>query len=369
MKKIGVITYWNSEENYGQILQIFALQYCLRGKKCNPFLIKHDIITNVDSGSFFKRIIKLLSSYSKLKDSIKRRLSSIKKKEKISIVNRNFEGFMNKYIESTSKIYSYHDLLTNPPTADCYITGSDQVWNFPNPIYLLNWVDERTPCYSYAASFGSSTVPAYLQNEYKISLSKFKFISVRERSGVDICFNMGFKVEHVLDPTLLLLKNDYLDIFDIRSNPYKKPYIFLYLLGNKSMVDFNYLKQYADDNGLDIVFVPSQNFKAEFLRPTYPTIEEWLSFIANADLVITNSFHGTVFSILFERLFYTVFLKGGDTQMNERIISLFTDLKLSRQYNNHIDLTERIDYIKVNNLLNEKRQDSLNYINKIISQI
>lgn len=370
MKKIGVVTYWNSEENYGQILQIFALQYCLRQKDCYPFLIKHSLtVTDTKSESFLKRLIKLFSSYPKLRDSIKRRLFGIKKKEQISITDRHFKEFKDKYIESPSKIYSYQDLLNNPPKADGYIAGSDQIWNFPNPVFLLNWVDDKISRFSYAASFGSPSAPAYLLKEYKKSLSKFKLISVREKSGVKICSKMGIKAEHVLDPTLLLLKNDYLNLFNIHNNSYKKSYIFLYLLGNKCTIDLDYLKRYADDNDLDVVFVPSQNFKAESFIPTYPTIEEWLSLIANAELVITNSFHGTVFSILFERLFYTVLLKGRDNKMNERIISLFADFKLFRSYNNHIDLTEKIDYAEVHNLLNEKRQNSFNYLDKIISQI
>lgn len=370
MKKIGVVTYWNSEENYGQILQIFALQYYLKQKNCYPFLIKHSLIaTNTCPESFLKRLIKLLSSYSKLRDSIKRRLSGIIKKEQISITDRHFKEFKDKYIEGPSKIYSYQDLLNNPPTADGYIAGSDQIWNFPNPVFLLNWVDDNIPRFSYAASFGSPSVPTYLIKEYKTSLSKFKLISVREKSGVEICSNMGIKAEHVLDPTLLLLKNDYLNSFNIEIALSKRPYIFLYLLGNESKIDLDYLKQYAAHNDLDVVFVPSQNFKAESFVPAYPTIEEWISLIANADLVITNSFHGTVFSILFARLFYTVLLRGKDNKMNERIISLFADLNLSRLYNNHIDLTEKIDYTEVHNLLNEKRHDSFNYLDKIISQI
>ena len=370
MKKIGIVTYWNSEENYGQILQIFALQYYLKQKDCYPFLIKHSLIaTHICSESFFKRLIKLLFSYSKLRDSIKRRFSGIIKKEQISIIDRHFKEFKDKYVESSSRIYSYQDLLNHPPKADGYIVGSDQVWNFPNPVFLFNWVDNKIPCFSYAASFGSPSVPKYLLKEYKTSLTKFKLISVREKSGVEICSDMGFEAEHVLDPTLLLLKNDYLNSFDIEITPSKRPYIFLYLLGNESKIDLDYLKRYAAHNDLDVIFVPSQNFKTEFFDPTYPTIEEWLSLIANADLVITNSFHGTVFSILFERLFYTVLLKGKDNKMNERIISLFADLNLSRSYNNHIDLTKKIDYTEVHKLLNERRQDSFNYLNKIISQI
>lgn len=370
MKKIGVVTYWNSEENYGQILQIFALQYYLRQKDCYPFLIKHVLtVTDTQSESFFKRLVNLFSSYSKLRDSIRRRLSNIKRNKYIPVIDRHFKEFKDKYIESSSKIYSYQELLNNPPTADGYITGSDQVWNFPNPIFLLNWVNDRVPRFSYAASFGSPVVPDYLRDEYRSSLSRFRLVSVREKSGVDICVKMGIQAEYVLDPTLLLSKDDYLNALKFDSTLRRKPYILLYLLGNRSKIDLEYLKQYAKGNNLDVIFVPSQNFKSELFTPTYPTIEEWLSLIANADLVITNSFHGTVFSILFERLFYTVFLRGKDYKMNERIISLLTDLNLSRSYNNHIDLTERIDYNEVHNLLSEKRHNSFNYLDKIISLI
>lgn len=168
MKSIGLITYWNSEENYGQILQIFALQYYLKQKKCCPFLIKYSFIpTNTCSESFLKRLIKLLSSYSKLRDSIKRRLFGVKKKEQISITDRHFKEFKDKYIESSSRIYSYQDLLNNPPKADGYIAGSDQIWNFPDPVFLLNWVDDKISRFSYAASFGSPSVSAYLLKEYK----------------------------------------------------------------------------------------------------------------------------------------------------------------------------------------------------------
>lgn len=369
MKKIGIVTYWNTEENYGQILQLFALQHHLKQIGISPFLIKWCSIPNINKESTIKRFFRLFTSYYRMIDAIKKRLYQRKKTKNTNVINRDFKSFKEKYIECTSKVYSIQDLKDNPPVADGYITGSDQVWNYPNSIFLLSWCHAKVPRFSYAASFGTNILPKYLLKEYKDSLSKFKAISVREKSGIDFCHSMGLKAEHVLDPTLLLSQETYNEKLCLKNIQTKKPYIFLYLLGNESTVDIDYIKQYALYKGWEIIFTPSQNYKIESLKPTFPSIEEWISLIANAEIVITNSFHGTIFSIIYKRQFYTILLKGRDRKMNDRILSLFTDLNIKRIYNNHIDCEDSINYEEVYNKLRILREKSFAFINQIMNHI
>lgn len=370
MKKIGVITYWNTEENYGQILQIYSLQQILLAKGVEPFLIKHIPEINKQHDNIIKRAIKVFSSLDRIKDAINKRKKSYFKRE-IRIVNRNFNSFKEKYIISTDKLYTYSDLLNNPPQFDCYICGSDQIWNYPSPIFLMNWVKKGTHKYSYAASFGKPSFPNYLLKEYQKSLTTFSGISVREKSGINICNQIGINnVIHVLDPTFLLSKEDYQKKLSISNFKHSgEKYIFLYLLGNKTNIDINYIKKYAKENNLIIKFVPSQNFSIQDLDPIYPTIQEWLELIMNAEVVITNSFHGTVFSIIFEKLFYTVILTENDSKMNERIISLFEDLKINQYFNNKIDLNCSLDYIEIKKRLKLLKDKSISYIDKILNNI
>ena len=202
--RIGIITFWESTDNYGQVLQAYALQQVLKDMGHEPYQIRYSLKasqTNIPQSSLLKKIIKLLLVYP-LVISLKRRKKQredlvcrtiIEEKNKI----RKFHQFRNEYISQSERIYySIEEIRKDPPIADCYITGSDQVWTMllnieGNNAYFLDFGAPSIKRIAYAASFGRSSYPAAIQPILKEKLSKFDAISVREKEGVDICGMLG----------------------------------------------------------------------------------------------------------------------------------------------------------------------------------
>lgn len=368
--KIGIITYWKSEENYGQILQILALQYAFKRKGASPFLIRNVIgPLPKENKSFFSSIISIKDymSLTRIKDALIRR--GKKRKKEVDIVKRGFQQFKDEYISQSVQTYTPIQLYKNPPFADIYVCGSDQIWNYPNPIHFLDWCPKNKLCYSYAASFGNTKIPKYQYRQYAKYMKKFAAISVREYSGKNICKELGYdgNVVHCIDPTLLLTKEDYLNTIKIQKTHYS-PFMLLYLLGNEARIDYEYIDSIALKKGLKILFVPSQGCCLNRYEAVYPSIEEMLGLINDASYIITNSFHGTVFSIIFNKQFYTIPLSGKDKRMNERLESLFQSLNITDRYYNkeNINKNINIDYEKVNRKLSVLRAKSNSFIEQIL---
>lgn len=198
----------------------------------------------------------------------------------------------------------------------------------------------------------------------KSYLSKFDVVTVREKSGVDICKLLGRgDVQLVLDPTFLLSKDDYRLLYKSTRTKPVNDYIFLYLLGNKIDFDVKDVFEWAARYNLEVKYVSSQG-RVDSFKKEYPTIEDWIQLIENAKYVITNSFHGMVFSIIMNTPFIVVPLAGSFVRMNERIYDILSLLKLkSRIYKDNLDiLLSEIDFSSVNTLLNDKREEiALNF--------
>lgn len=345
-KNIGIVTYWNTEENYGQVLQLFALQWQLRKMHFCPFLLR--ILPGKLPESVNEKYSTNKITFQRLVDAIKKKL---RKNQSPAIVERNFQLFKNHYLSVSEREYTPKDLYHNVSEADIYICGSDQIWNYPNPIYFLDWCSKSQKRISYAASFGKSRIPDYQEEAYSNLLAQFDNISVREKSGIEICEKLVHSKNcmQCLDPTLLLSKEDYCSAINIIETKVSKKYILLYLLGNKSNIDFDKIDNFARDRNCEIIFVPSQGCAESRYKPTYPSIEKWLGLIKNAEYVITNSFHGTVFSIIFQRNFFVLPLVGGDIRMNDRLYSLFDTLDIPYRplCDNIIRDMPKINYDKV----------------------
>ena len=281
---------------------------------------------------------------------------------------RLFNLFRARYIVSSEKVYHYEDLCTNPPIADAYITGSDQVWCVPSPIYYLKWGNISVKRLSYAASFGFSKVASNYVTQARKLIRSFDFISVREDSGISICMEIGRDDAVVVpDPTLMLDKTDYLK-FVQDLNIQRSKYLFLYLLGNETDVDISDVYSFAKFHSLEVVYVSSQGRKDSY-KKEYPTIEEWLHLLHNASYVITNSFHGTVFSLIFEKQFCVLPLSGKDARMNTRISSLLSKYNmLARVYRGSIDavFVEEISYRHFYDILGKEQEYTKELLQKYL---
>ena len=212
------------------------------------------------------------------------------------------DSFVNKYINKTKTVHSYSANLVKKEKFDAVIVGSDQVWrpeyvDFPEDMFL-KFVPDNVRKIAYAASFGVDywQYPQELETECRKLISRLEAVSVREESGVALC-RQYFKTnaKWVLDPTILAGPEAYLPLIQDLTC---KNYLFAYILDSSQEIE-TYVKELAQVNDLEC-FICSAHDDATL------AVEGWLSRIARASMVITDSFHGTVFSILFHRDFYTI---------------------------------------------------------------
>ena len=367
--RIGVITV-PFNNNYGGYLQSYALMTVLKNMGHSPTIImrRHN-----------KRSIRLKS---KLLFLIKNVVKTIKDGRRYPYIlnqetffkyrGKDMLSFVNQNIQPQTKyIYTTKDLQAEcKDSFDGYIVGSDQVWR---PIYVKGFIsnffldfvkDPSAKRISYGASFGTST-PEYTDGEKSICghlLGKFDAVSVREKGALEVIENFGWKVKNkqvVPDPTMLLPRTSY-DKLIPTVNAQAKGRIFCYVL---------------DKNETNIHVI--EKMRQSLQKPIYeiadiqkgnavlPSIETWLSAIRECDFVITDSYHGTVFSIIFNKPFLVCVNKerGAD-----RFVSLLETFGLE----NHTSLCqsgteEPIDWENVNRILEEKRKEGLSFLEKALN--
>jgi hypothetical protein len=360
--KIGIVTLWNAYDNYGQLLQCYALQQVLKQLGSDPFLIKY-------KASKTQGIFNVLFTF-QLQRVIKYIILRIKKRKEqpVKPTDRDFDIFRKTYIKSTETIYSLTALKNNPPQSDYYVCGSDQIWNKYSKAYFLDWGDKKVPRIAYAASFGAINVSKEFTNKISEALKKFQIVTVREQSGIDICKQAGYlNALCVPDPTLLLTEKDYKKLILENIITSNREYLLIYWLGWDTNVNFEEIERFAKQKDLEIIYVPSIGGTLvelnNELAKTFPSIQEWLSLVANAKYVLTNSFHGMVFSIIFNRQFGVYILNGVASNMNDRIYTLLDNIKLrSRIITDNLQILDNsIDYEYINTVLNTQREKIKNY--------
>lgn len=353
--KIGIITFhWGT--NYGGVLQAFALQEYLKRhiKESEVFMINYAPVTHSES------IIKCL--FTKQIHKIPSNLVTYFKEKK-------FVDFRRKYLSTTSRYKTNQDLKENPPKFDVYICGSDQIWN-PYIIetygipYYLNFGSGSIKRISYAVSFGCIEYPADKLDIIAEYIKKFNHLSVRENTGVDILKSRGFlDVNLVPDPTFLFDGDQLLSITQqvTDKNLLENGYVFCYSLQSNQRLIKQITDLFKTDGNL---LVDTKMFKYSFIG-----IEEWLGFIHSSTFVITNSFHGVVFSILMKRPFIVLPIEGALSGMNDRINTLLKkfdmeDRLVSSYDENTIKLLKdkKIDWDKIDVVKNELKATGTKYL-------
>lgn len=344
--KIGIMTFhWAT--NYGAVLQAYALQQALSGMGHDAVLIDY---YPAKFKKTFLNCLRLKRIY-----LIPKSLKSIGKEKKIEV-------FRKKYLKRTAYYSQSTQLHSTAEKFDCYICGSDQIWNQSfvrsserknNMVYFLNFAPEGKIIASYAASFGATTYPEDLQKDLKEVLLRFDAISVREQSGVEIINRLGIEdVQMVPDPTLLLTAEVYESLLCNKEN---SKYACLYMLHGKQK---------------DAVPLVNDLKERDFgcVCCDGDSVEKWLETIRFAEFVVTNSFHGIVFSILFHRPFAAILIEGSG--MNDRITTLLEVLGLSdRIYKgDYAMLDAEIDWAKVDKELEAYRQCGYDFLKRILKQ-
>lgn len=372
--KIGIITF-NSAHNYGAVLQAWALQEYLKGDGHEVEIINYRLPATDNLYKLYKprnpfKRGKLNKAVHLLQYLKKMKLEPNKTRK-----YREFERFINHTLNTTEAITKYPDLNKANFDYDIMIAGSDQIWNGGltkgvNPAYLLSFGKEEIKRVSYAASIGRDEIPEVEHTLFSRYLRNFDYISVREEKAKEAISKLTDKeISVVLDPTLLLNREMY---DKLKKDPkVNQDYIYVHNVHIKK-VDKR-LNRMAEEmskrTGLPIIHNREDyDFTNELKKFTNGSPEEFIGYIANAKYVIANSFHATVFSIIYERDFITI----PHFQNPERMRHLLDSLGIV----NHMiaepselpeDLADlNIDYKGVEIARLAQREDSIQFLNTAI---
>ena len=358
--KVGIVTFHRAV-NYGAVLQAYALQKAVE-QLGNDCVILDYFCPEME------KYTKAFSMFNK-KHIIKNYIIACVKAPFRKIRKRKFTAFCKKYLVLSEHI---HNLQEEANRFDCFIAGSDQIWNdylTGNDLtYFLKFVKDNHKKVSYAACFGMQSIPKSLQEQYKCQLAQFERISVRDETSkqlIEGLLGAGKEISIVADPTLLF-GADFWSSF--QSTNHEGRYVLVYSL-NPEIGLMECAKKLRDKYGLKIIYIC--NDILEVKKYSYvkhllsPTPEKFVSLIANANYVVTNSFHGTVFSIIFHKNFYCE-TNYGDKR-NKRIEDLLEEVHcLDRIMNGEGMVQEKeIDWEVVDEAIEQIRQKSISYLKNV----
>lgn len=364
MKYIGIVSRIHGI-NYGANLQAIALQKAIESIGGKVEYINY--VVEVPS----KGLKRILSWGYGL---VRQFLGFRKRLERTNIFR---DAYLNLSPELDSKnIRSYarrYDLL---------LAGSDQIWNpryffSSNGLYLLSFGND-CPKASYSSSFGVTSLPVNLKNCYREELRKFQKLSVREGVGTQILEQMGIRNAEVhIDPTLLLDSEQWKTFFD-REPIVRVPYICCYVMSGATALN-NYILRQAEvlqkkiKGCPQIIILGEKEYKGFFSKHVYVRTagpKEFLNYIYNAQYVLTSSFHGTCFSILFKKNFFSILSK--ENKFNSRIEHLLGVLLLKNcihYQEDNIDIEDSIcDYSVAYRILGDERNRSMEFLRDIVTQ-
>lgn len=355
--------------NLGASLQAYALQTYLQkqGHEVEiidykpDYLSGHFNLWGVYNPVFDKPFIKQLYLLAKLPG----RLLALRRK-------KVFDTFTKKYLHLTRRYHSNDELKKDPPMADAYIAGSDQIWNtaFKNgrdPAFYLDFAPKDKLRLSYAASLATKEIAEKYRPFVSQMIKSLDYVSVREKSSLSVLQSLGRSdAVAVCDPVFLLSKEEWSEMcidMGLESNKY----LLVYDFDNNPVVE-QIAKEIAKAKGLGIYNVGP--FWKSYARKNfvYAGPLEFLSLVKDADYIISNSFHATAFSLIFQKQFCVVKRKEA---INERMVSLLADLGLNyRVVSGYEDrLLSLINYDNVMQICNENVNSSKLYMNIALAKI
>lgn len=379
MFNVGIVSVTNHD--FGSILQTFALQAAVKKMGCNPQIVnyKESKIAKI------KRFHNLEYAVSRLKIIYKQIIMNFvnsKQKKLLSERAHFFEKFIEKNLAFSKLCTNKEDLTELTKDFDVVLLGSDQVWHPMNLLmdfFTLTFVPDSTRKGAYAPSFGVSNIPVHYKKKYKKYIERINYVSSREITGVKLIKDLtGRDAPMVCDPTLLLTAKDWEDYLSNKVS-YNEKYVFCYFIGNNPN-QRQLVKEYARKEKLKIVallhideYIASDEGYADY-TPYNVGPSEFLYLIKNAECVMTDSFHASVFSLQFHKEFYTFnrFENGKGNSTSSRIDSLLETVKLqNRKVINGAKLDmlsdKKIDYCQVDHLLMKFRETSLEYLKSVLS--
>ncbi|KGK89556.1 polysaccharide pyruvyl transferase family protein [Clostridium sp. HMP27] len=390
MLKIGVLNCFQIK-NYGSVLQSYAMEKAIQNLGYNAVSIYY----NKDRGlkQYMEYLPQLMIKevvLMKYKGVHKKLYLKFKNKELNKLIlqrNLKFDKFVQNNFNCSSHYIGIDNLKKYADDFSAFVLGSDQVWhpiNLGSHYYTMEWIPHNKYKITYAASFGVSYIPKIQQKATCKYLSKINSISVRENSGALIVKQFtGKDVPVVLDPTLLLPKSHW-DTIARQPNMLDEKYIFCYFLGNNKF-HREFAEKLKRQTGFKIITLPYMDeiVEEDFDFGDYKLFDvgpsEFLGLIKNAEYICTDSFHGTIFSILYNKKFLTfsrhVNKSKGST--NSRIDTLLDSLCLTSRKMSDTEvkaealslISDDIDYNLVENKLKRLIEKSTSYLKAQLSNV
>ena len=342
--------------NAGASLQAYALQTYLKSLGHDvkiidykpDYLSRHYRLDIVGNPKYDKPILRQAYLLAKLPG----RLRMLPRK-------RAFDSFTAKYLDLTRRYASNAELKADPPEADIYFAGSDQIWNplFSNgkdPAFYLDFAPEGSVKASYAASFATEDVLDDWKPQMKDWLHALDYISVRESSGVRIAQDLGIiGAVHVLDPVFLLDASTWRNMASERPS---YPYLLVYDFDGNKQIEQE-AKRLAAQHKLKIVTLQKFPYADRCIRDAGP--REFLSLVDGASFVLSNSFHATAFSLIFQRPFMVY-------DRCENINTRMRDLMVTVGLSHRSSADAPIDWTAVQMRLDKEITASKAYIDSVL---
>ena len=356
--RIGIVTFFGP---YGGALQCFALQHVLSS-------MGHEVYVINRKWGAFRPVVK------------KSLFCGFKHKLHKMLVGDPFEFFYDQNYKFTTPVTSNEVLLDlgTKKYFDAILVGSDQPWN-PECIktmgyyFYLDWVSPEVKKYAYAVSFGKDSFPASekVVEDIKCIINTYCSVSVREKSGIKICNEIfNIKVQQCLDPTLLLTGSDYNNL--ITDKEISRDYVCEFFLDHTSQ-KHQLAIEIAKKENLSLIDnnppIPQNRLTRYFYHKR--SISQWLRNIRDAKYVITDSFHGTVFSLLFHKQFISINNKKRGSARFESLLSALNIINRLQDIDNlnvadvYSILHEKIDYNKVDFIIADMKSSSLSFLKNL----
>jgi len=373
MERIGIVTYYDLC-NYGSVLQAYALSTVINDLGYEAQILDYtnesqSCFKKIKGKTYFNRVITCLKSPRLLSNTS---AVTLKNNKFVADISDNQKILFKKFIDNNLKL-SNVNILKDDGYFKGYVCGSDQIWQISVPglheFYYLRFTIAQKRI-AYAPSFGSLSVPRFNEKRLKKYLSEFLALSVREDSGKEIVEQLiGKKIPQVLDPVLLI--EPYFWKKFIKKYDGEK-YIAGYFLGDISNYA-NIIEEIEKSLNAKVILIDSGRKQKIDRAVKLVSPDEFVSFIANSDYVITDSLHGTEFSIVFEKSF-TVLERNYITipEQNTRLKSLLNLVKLQDRYVNMIkkDINlKKIDYKQIKNILSNERILSIKYLSDALKKL
>lgn len=349
VKKVGILTFHYSNNNFGAVLQTYSIYNLIHSLGYEPYIINF----KPEKKDFKAKLLETIQA----------------------LTGYQFESFRKKYLPNIlERMDNGSDLNILNNKLDVFVVGSDQVWRYRNDHeslkkYFFDFVDNDKPKIAVAASFGLEewTAPNSITEGLKVLAQRFKAVSVREKSGIEIC-KKHFDVPSVksLDPTMLLDQQHFQDLADKSNLKLNSKNYLAYMLLDASAETEDYLKGIASKNTLDFIKIKGKKLVAKPDIWLFNSIPNWLEYLRKSDFIVTDSFHCVVFSLIFRKKFICIANENRGVTRLKNLLGLighkdrfFTSLdkqKIEKKF------TEPIDFDAVWKILDVEKKYSIEFL-------